>query len=192
MPIFGITASSNMTTKLTDFYQIATTTVGSGGAASVTFSSIPSTYTHLQIRLFAQDVRATYGISEIKMSFNGDTSSIYRGHYVYGDGSATSAVATAELGYIILGDGTSGTSTGGTFGAGITDILDYSNTNKVKVVRHLSGVDINGTIAAFGGRVGLSSGIWRSTSAISSLTLTSNSNINFSQYSRFDLYGIKG
>lgn len=34
----------------TDYDSIATTTVGAGGAASITFSSIPSTYQHLQIR----------------------------------------------------------------------------------------------------------------------------------------------
>jgi hypothetical protein len=190
MPIFGITASSNMSIKLTDFYQIATTTLGSA-TSTVTFSSIPADYTHLQLRLFAQDVRATYGITEIRLTFNGDTSSIYTSHNMYGDGATASSNSTLNFSSIVLGDGTYGTSTGGTFGAGIADILDYTNTNKFKTVRHISGVDINGTIAGYGGRVGLSSGVWRSTTAISSITLTSNSLINFSANSRFDLYGVK-
>jgi hypothetical protein len=163
-----------------------------GSATStVTFSSIPADYTHLQLRLFAQDVRATYGITEIRLTFNGDTSSIYTSHNMYGDGATASSNSTLNFSSIVLGDGTYGTSTGGTFGAGIADILDYTNTNKFKTVRHISGVDINGTIAGYGGRVGLSSGVWRSTTAISSITLTSNSLINFSANSRFDLYGVK-
>ena len=177
-------------TSVGDFYQIATTTVGAGTAASVTFSSIPQDYTHLQLRLFTQDTRATYGITETRISFNGDSSSVYRTHNLYGDGSSTTSNATAELAYIILGDGVYGTTTGGTFGAGIADILDYTNTNKFKTVRHIAGVDINGTIASFGGRVGLSSGLWRSTSAISSLTLVPQ-NGNFAQYSKISLYGVK-
>ena len=190
MPIFGVTASSNMSTKLTDFYQIATTTLGSA-QSTVTFSSIPQTYTHLQLRLFAQDVRATYGITEIRLVFNSDTSSIYTSHNMYGDGSSAVSNSTLNFSSMVLGDGTYGTSTGGTFGAGIADILDYTNTNKLKTVRHIAGVDLNGVIAGYGGRVGLSSGVWRSTSAISSITLTSNSLINFSANSRFSLYGVK-
>lgn len=172
------------------FFQIATTTVGAGTAASVTFSSIPQDYTHLQLRLFTQDTRATYGITETRISFNGDSSSVYRTHNLFGDGSSTTSNATAELGYIILSEGGYGTTTGGTFGVGVADILDYANTNKFKTVRHIAGVDINGTIAGYGGRAGLSSGLWRSTSAISSLTLVSQ-NANFAQYSKISLYGVK-
>jgi hypothetical protein len=190
MPIFGITASSNQFAKLGDFSQIATTTLGSS-QSTITFSSIPQNYTHLQLRLFAQDVRATYGITEIRLVFNSDTSSIYTSHNMYGDGATVSSNSTLNFSSIVLGDGTYGTSTGGTFGAGIADILDYTNTNKFKTVRHISGVDINGTIASYGGRAGLSSGVWRSTTAITSITLTSNSLINFSANSRFDLYGVK-
>jgi hypothetical protein len=169
---------------------ISTNTLGTA-TASVTFSSIPATYTHLQIRLFTQDARATYGITEIRMSFNGDSSSIYRTHNLYGDGASATSSDGGALGYIILGDGTFGSSTGGTFGVGIVDILDYANTNKFKTVRNLSGVDLNGTVASFGGRAGLSSGVWRSTAAVSSLTLVSNSGVNFTQYSSFALYGVK-
>jgi len=173
-----------------DFESIATTTLTTA-TSTITFSSIPATYTHLQIRLFSQDARATYGITEIRMSFNGDSSSIYRTHNLYGDGASATSSDGGALGYIILGDGTFGSSTGGTFGVGIVDILDYANTNKFKTVRNLSGVDLNGTIAGFGGRAGLSSGVWRSTSAISSITLTSNSGVNFTQYSSYALYGVK-
>jgi len=172
-----------------DFESIATTTV-STPVASVTFSSIPATYTHLQIRLFSQDARGTYGITEIRLSFNGDTTSVYRTHNLFGDGASVTSNATAAQAYILLSEGGYGTTTGGTFGAGVADILDYANTNKFKTVRHISGVELNGQISGYGGRAGLGSGLWRSTAAISSLTLVGQGG-NFSQYSSFALYGVK-
>ena len=174
-----------------DFESIATVTVGSGGTSTITFSAIPATYTHLQLRLFSQDVRATYGITEIRLTFNGDSSSIYTSHQLLGDGSTAQSNVTLNFSSMLLGDGNYGTTTGGTFGVGVADILDYANTNKFKTVRHISGSDINGTIASYGGRVGLSSGVWRSTTAITSITLVSNSLINFAQYSSYALYGVK-
>jgi len=173
-----------------DFESIATTTLTTA-TSTITFSSIPQNYTHLQLRIFAQDARPTYGITEIKLTFNGDTSSIYTQHQLFGDGSSVTSNATANATFIILCDGTIGTSTGGTFGVGITDILDYTHTNKFKTIRHIGGVDINGTIAGFGGRAGFSSGVYRATTAITSITLVSNTLVNFTQYSSFALYGVK-
>jgi hypothetical protein len=71
-------------------------------------------------------------------------------------------------------------------GAFIIDIQDYSSTSKNKTVRTFSGVDFNGS-----GSVNLYSSLWMSTSAISSLTLTSNTG-EFSTNTTFALYGIKG
>jgi len=70
-------------------------------------------------------------------------------------------------------------------GGFIVDILDYANTNKYKTVRSLNGNDANGS-----GSMNLSSNVWLSTAAITSLTLSSSS--DFRQYSSFALYGIKG
>ena len=74
---------------------------------------------------------------------------------------------------------------GGT--APIVDVLDYANTNKFKTIRNLEGFDVNGS----GGLVALTSGLYRSTSAITSIKLTPNAG-NYAQYSHFALYGIKG
>jgi hypothetical protein len=134
---------------------------------------------------------STVIICDEEVTFNGDTSSIYTSHQLYGDGSSATSNYTLNFSSMLLGDGNYGTTTGGTFGLGIADILDYTNTNKFKTVRHMSGVDINGTVAGYGGRAGLGSGVWRSTAAISSITLVSNSLINFAQYSSFVLYGVK-
>jgi hypothetical protein len=192
-PIFGIMASSISGSKIStsSFESIATTTVGSGGSSSVTFSSIPSTYTHLQIRGIAKTGRATYGRDDIGMQFNSDTNTNYNDHLLYGNGA--SALATAnngstfmDLGYIAGNGGAS------FFGAFVIDVLDYANTNKYKTVRNLSGVDHNGLIATFSGIVNLGSGLWRSASAVNSITLVNYTGTNFQQYSSFALYGIKG
>ena len=164
-----------------DYQSISTTTVGVGGVASVTFSSIPSTYSHLQIRALVRD--STTGSA--KVTFNSDGASNYSAHALYGDGA--SALATNQLttyipiqrnGYVAIATST--------FSGIVLDILDYANTNKNKTTRSLAGWDANGS-----GFINFESGSWRnSASAISSITLTSNGTA-FQQYSSFALYGIK-
>ena len=174
-----------------DFESIATVTVGTA-TATVTFSSIPATYTHLQIRASLQTVRATYPLNKIFWRFNSDTASNYSAHAVFGDGA--SATSTDENTTAISGFDNFSTNTGNSsevYGALIMDILDYANTNKYKTTRALSGFDVNGTIAAYGGRVGLTSGNWRSTSAISSVTFTVDNAADFAADSSFALYGVK-
>jgi hypothetical protein len=74
------------------------------------------------------------------------------------------------------------------FSASIVDILDYANTSKYKTIRVLAGADVNNQT---GTTFGLSSGSWRSTSAVTSITI-GTSGFNFAQYTQFALYGIKG
>ena len=184
---------AGVTVSPSSYESIQTVSVGSGGTSTISFTSIPSTYKHLQIRAFVQETRATYGISEFNMQFNGDTTASYSYHYLWGDGGSASAGAGSSAAAIIVGNGTWGSDTGGTFGAGILDILDYADTNKYKTTRVLCGVDLNGTVGGAGGRVGLFSGSWQKTTAISSIVLTPQSPAtNFRQYSSFALYGIKG
>jgi len=173
-----------------DFESIATVTVGSGGSASVSFTSIPGTYKHLQIRGLGRNSRATYANSGGVYQFNGDTGSNYSWHSVQGDGSsATGRSFGATTGISTNSEAATGAPSN-TFGAIIFDILDYANTNKYKTARALSGVDVNGTVAGYGGVVELVSGNWRSTSAITSITITADSP-NYVQYTTFALYGIK-
>ena len=177
----------------TAYESISTVTVGSGGSSTVTFSSIPSTYTHLQIRIFGQTSRGTYGSDELTMRVgNGsvDTGSNYSVHNLTGNGASVSSGGSANTSNINL-NYKLGTTTSNAFGVLIIDILDYANTNKYKTVRNLTGVDINGTVAGFGGEIELSSGSWRSLSSINTITFTPT-NANFTQYTSFALYGIKG
>jgi hypothetical protein len=184
-PILGIYASQ-ITGKLatTNFESIATTTVGAGGAASVTFSSIPSTYSHLQIRLIGRTNRATI-LDNVKITFNSDTAANYTEHGLYGDGASAASYAstsvTGAAAYRLAG----GNATSGIQGAIIIDILDYANTNKYKTLRALGGCDLNGS-----GELYLNSGLWQNTSAISNIVLTPVGTLQ--QYSSFALYGLKG
>lgn len=168
-----------------DFESIATTTVGAGGTATVTFSSIPSTYTHLQIRGLQRTSNTSGGNWTVNLRFNGDTGSNYTYHGLRGDGSSAIAYAGANqtISLSIISGDDANTSLG--WGVGYTDILDYANTNKYKTVRTLTGFEENGS-----GMVELTSGLWLSTSAITSISLGAGSG-NFLQYSHFALYGIK-
>jgi hypothetical protein len=173
----GIFASANTTTK-SSYESIAVSSVGSGGASSISFTNIPSTYTHLQVRAIGQGVTA--GGRQILFQFNSDTGSNYNSHEVYGDGATV--VAGAK------GTGTNGWlaywSASGV-GAAVFDILDYKDTNKYKTTRSLSGHDLNGS-----GFILFRSGLWMSTSAITSISIFADSG-NLAQYSHFALYGIK-
>jgi hypothetical protein len=186
MPILGIIASSiqNSIANASSYESIATVTVGAGGAASISFTSIPSTYQHLQIRGITRSPDASY----ITARFNADTGSNYSTHYIYAEpGTVVSgAAANDTVFYVSRSNYFASAST--MFGAGICDILDYANTNKYKTTRTLTGNDTNGTA---GGAIYYTSGNWRNTAAVTSILIFPTSG-NFSQYSSFALYGIKG
>jgi hypothetical protein len=166
----------------TDYESIATVTVGSGGQANAEFTSIPSTYSHLQLRMFAS-TSGSYGGS-FNMQINGNTSPNYVYHQVIGDGSAASAASSTTNGNIAIAIGAQQN----TYFAGVViDILDYKDTNKKKVIRSLYGVDTNG-----GGYVGMTSGMWTSdNNAVTSIKINPQGAVNLVQYSSFALYGIK-
>jgi hypothetical protein len=182
-PILGIYASqiSGHLFAPAGAYDSIATVTASGGETSLSFSSIPSTYSHLQIRYMSKESSSGF----ILMRINGSASSsdyIYL-HYITGDGSSASAGAATSSTYIYAGTQTAGITP---FGVGVIDILDYANTSKFKTVRGLSGWDNNGT-----GTLIYNSGAYIKTTAISSITVYPGSS-TFSQYSKFALYGIKG
>lgn len=189
-PILGVIASSISGSKaVTNSYEsIATVTVGSGGAASVEFTSIASTWTHLQIRYLAQTTTSGTGSDNLWISFNSDTTyTNYRRHYLYGDGSSVSAgTGQSSSTYGALGFASRAGSTS-IMGAGVVTILDYTSTNKHKTIRSLSGKDSNGA-----GEIVFYSSLWfpSTIAAITSIKIQSESN-NLSNYSHFALYGVK-
>ena len=185
----GVTVAPN------SYESIATVTVGAGGQSTISFTSIPSTYKHLQIRSIsrvtssAAGSTASYGANAL-LRFNSDSGANYWWHYVLGDGSSASAgnsgSATTSL-YVSDMAGPWASQTLLTYSGAVVDILDYTSTSKNKTLRALTGQDRNGY-----GRVILNSGVWNnSTAAITSITMTTDGTA-FEQYSSFALYGIKG
>lgn len=177
----GTWFGSGLTDPVYDFVSISTVTVGAGGTATVTFSSIPTTYTHLQIRGL---VKANAGY-ELRMQLNGDTGSNYSTHNVMGDSNNVYSSAGTSFTYMRQFVYTGLPTNANTFGAFVMDILDYKNTNKYKTVRSFYGQDSNGV-----GEIGMQSGAWFNTSAVSSVSFYTSGTI--SQYSDFALYGITG
>jgi hypothetical protein len=168
-----------------DFESIATVTVGSGGAANVEFTSIPSTYQHLQIRAVFRSARSEAFDANLYMQVNGDTGNNYNAHDLTGSGSSASASSGGTGAQASIGYGPTNGRTASAFGGIVLDILDYGSTTKNKTMRSLSGYDANGT-----GIVALSSGLWMSTSAVTSLKFFIFS-YNLVQHSTFALYGVK-
>jgi hypothetical protein len=187
-PILGIIASQDYTRVTNSYESIATTTVGSGGAASVTFSSIPATYTHLQVRMIARDNRANTSDSGA-FRFNSDSGTNYAYHAVIGLGTSVIASTVDTYNRGLIDRFTASTATASIFGTAIMDILDYANTNKYKTVRMLGGYDLNG---GSDNQATFSSTLWQSTSAISTILIFPNVGTSWDQYSQFALYGIKG
>lgn len=167
-------------------YPIATATLATAGTA--TFFSIPQNFTHLQLRCFYRSSSTTAADGSIY--FNGDYTAgdyAYGSHNLSGDGASASSYSLGNT-FNGLGIGkmayAGATSTG--WSVAIIDILDYTNTNKYKTAKSISGWDNNGS-----GNVNLSSGVWLNTAAITQISIQ-----NFtSPYSNvagstFQLYGI--
>jgi hypothetical protein len=186
MPILGIIASS--VPKVTNSYEsIASFTLGST-TSTVTFSSIPSTFKHLQLRYIARTNTGASNQDQVQARFNSDTGSNYAWHRLLGDGSSAFSTATTSVDYINIGTAARNGEPSNVFGVGIIDILDYQNTNKNKTTRTLTGEDANSGSDEL---VGLYSSLWLNTSAISQIDIFSTG-ASFLQYSSFALYGIKG
>jgi hypothetical protein len=168
------------------YESIATVTVGVGGSSVITFSSIPSTYKHLQLRI---STRATYAPSDTGgiLNFNSDSGTNYAWHRIYGDGSVVTAGGSASSTFARIDRMTGGSSTANAFGVMVVDILDYANTSKYKTMRSLGGYDGNGA-----GWIGFNSSLWMNTSAITSITFANADSTNLVQYTQAALYGIKG
>lgn len=179
-------ASASVSPVAPTFQSIATVTL-SGTASTFTFSSIPSTFKHLQIR----GIALSNSIVNAFITFNGDTASNYNHHWAGGDGTNANTNNGINQTYIVSGQTAFNTGSNAIGAATIIDILDYSDTNKNKTLRALNGFDDNTSHAGYI-PVTLSSGLWRSTAAITSVTLTVSGGYNWIAGSQMALYGIKG
>lgn len=155
---------------------IATTTLGSA-AASITFSSIPATYTDLQIVL----VGTVTSVVDLIMQYNSDTATNYSYTRLQGNGSATSTDTTPTNANIRISFGNPSTSIPFMI---TNDIFNYAGSNYKTSLTTFSG-DTNGA-----GSAGRTVGLWRSTSAITSVVMTASGS-TWTVGTTATLYGIK-
>jgi len=188
MPILGIMASQ-MSGKLWQpdgAYDALATVTPSGSTKTITFTAIPNTYKHLQLRVMALPSAADQLVCRVG---NGsiDSGSNYARHTLNGNGTNAAANGTANYTYFNIYGWRVGGSTTSPMVA-IVDFLDYANTSKNKTVRILSGMDNNGS-----GEVALNSGLWmNSTNPINQISVYAEDNLgNWTSTSSFSLYGVR-
>jgi hypothetical protein len=164
------------------FVKIAAVTVGSGGASTIDFTSIPSTYTDLCVKV---SVRTNYsaGTTELLLSLNGSTSNFSAKH-ILGSGAAASSGSVARY----LGQTQPSTDTASTFSSHDIYLPNYTSTTIAKSYSTDAVTENNGTTAY----AVLVAGLWNpgTQAAITSLSLTPSAG-SFVQYSTATLYGIK-
>lgn len=168
---------------MASYYElIYSATVGAGGASDITFSSIPSTYTDLVLKLSSRT--ATGGANDVYIQFNTDsTSGNYTERQIQGAGSGTPSSGTGNQ---QSATSTGSTDTASTFASSEIYIPNYGGSSaksySVDTVTENNGTTAYATLRA---------GLWSGTSAINAIKLTHNGGASFAQYSTAYLYGVK-
>lgn len=164
-------------------FELISTAYGTGSNTSVSFTSIPNTYKHLQVRMIAKN-SYTAGSTWAGIRLNNISTAQYNWHSLTGNGStvtsANEATSVMKIGDIGGNDVTSAHS------VAIVDILDYTNTSKFTTIRALSGS--HGSAWKL---INLTSGVWRDVSAVTQLDILL-AGYTIDSTSRFSLYGIRG
>ncbi len=164
------------------FTLIASSTVGSGGQASISFSSIPSTYTDLVVKLSVRSTFATNN-TNILMSFNGSSANFTMRNLVNEGGTARS-YTQAAYGNNASGYSPGSSSTASTFSNSEFYFPNYTSSNNKSV--SVDAVSEGNITAGYGW---LGANLWSSSSAITSLGFTLDSG-NFAEFTTAYLYGI--
>jgi hypothetical protein len=183
-PSSAASNSVDVSSLFANSYESISTITTSTSPSTVTFSSIPQTYQHLQLRYYARRSDAA-GLSSFSFQFNGDGGSNYIRNEIYQSNTTAAASSATAQTILNINETTADSANASSFGVGIVDFLDYTSTNKLKVVRTLSGANNNGA-----GVSNLATGLWLNTAALTSITCFVGT--TFMNNSTFALYGIKG
>jgi hypothetical protein len=165
---------------------IQTVTVGSGGASSISFNSIPQTFTDLMFEGSIRTDRGTYGIDETLVQFNGDSTATNYSHtFIRGQGTGGIDSNRVTSGYIWGPGGTGSTNTTNTFGNSQMYVTNYTGNNYKTTITEIcsEGNSANNVFMM------LDAGVWRNTAAITSVIFNNQGTI-FLQYSKISLYGV--
>ena len=163
------------------------TTYLEADTASVEFTSIPSSYEHLQVRFTARstDGSGTYTSVNLQFGTGGgavDTGTNYARHYMFGNSSTETAGGNTGINQIWLGTIDNSDANAAMYAAQLVDILDYANTNKNTTVQ-----GVNGTLGS--PEVRFNSGLWDATGAVDRIKLAPYAG-SFTRGSEFTLYGL--
>lgn len=178
--ILGIIASGGAAAGGGTSFESIATANGTGSSGVITFSSIPSTFKHLQVRIYQLTASSS---DDIDMTINNDTGSNYALGYFYGSGTGVAAQPVTAINLIrVAGVYFSATTTNPN--AAIVDLVDYTSSN-YKVARIFEGISSTNNT----GSLAIDSGLWKNTSTINRLDFTSG--VNFATTTTIALYGIK-
>jgi len=171
-------------------YESIQTINGDGVASSVTFTSIPTRFKHLQIRGIARGTRSFIG-EDIYFRFNGDGGNSYYYHEIYANPPSNASVSTSGLTSAIRQSQIpAATSTANMHGTFIFDIYDWQSSVKTKTTKGFGGFDSNSTSTGYSyHNIWHTSGLWLNTNPITTITLVSNG--PFTTTSSFALYGVR-
>ena len=186
-----LSAASNSVTVLGTAFESIATATGTGSSSTITFSSIPATYKHLQIRAISRQFTGGNASQDGRFVFNGDTTSAnYWEHFVEATGSTASSGSSDANPFLRVRRMSQGSAASASYmGVTIVDIHDYASTTKHKTIRAISGSEDNATVYS---TIDLGSGLWRNTAAINSISITISGSNHYTTDSTFALYGIKG
>ena len=162
------------------FELISSVTVGSGGASTIDFNSIPSTYTDLVLEISARGSDSSLS-SNLRYTFNGATTN-RSGKYLTGSGTSTES---GTITFMYAGEVNAASSTSGTFSNVQIYITNYASSNykssSVDGVQESNGTTSYATLAA---------NLWSNTAAINAISLSLNLG-SFVSDSTAYLYGVK-
>jgi hypothetical protein len=162
---------------------ISSVTVGSGGASSIDFTSIPATYTDLMVKCSIRDTTAGVG-AYLYLRFNNDSGANYSSKTIEGNGASAGSYSNTTQTKMLFWNTTGGGATANTFGNAELYVPNYLSSNQ-KSVSMDTVAETNATTEY----MDLVAGIWTGTAAITRLTLLPDA--GFAQYSTAYLYGIK-
>jgi hypothetical protein len=167
------------------FIKIQTVTVGSGGAATIDFTSIPQTYTDLKVFISPRNASGGLVVTDISAKFNGSTTGYY-GRLLYGEGSSALSAQGSSGEAIWIAEGAGSSTTANIFGNSTFYIPNYTSAKEKNY--STEAVNENNATNAI---MLVTAGLWSNTAAITSISIfNSNPAGNFAQYTTATLYGI--
>lgn len=168
-------------------YESIATATGTGSSGTITFSSIPGTFKHLEIRGIARSSVSGITYDDIYLRVN-SVSSGYTSHLLQGYASSTQTTGMTSGSQMSIFSATTGPSASSNMmGVSLIYIPDYANTSRNKTLWSWSGVELNTTSSA----VSLSSAMYTSSSAITSIDILCLGGGSWTTATTFALYGIK-